>query len=212
MPMTENAEEGVSRKTDTDSPVPGAPVADGKNADAPGGGAADSGSQDVGTAAGGSGEGGAERPGEPRKRRTGDRAGFLAGGVVLAACLGLVAYGVLGAGDDEPVKPPVPTALVTYEVTGEGNVEVSYLARSESGRATLERDVKLPWKKTVEVPLGKAPSIGLVLDGKGGEVRCALAIRGRHVQGATASGEYGRATCSGELPSPSPTGKEETAS
>jgi hypothetical protein len=58
----------------------------------------------------------------------------------------------------------------------------------------------LPWHRTVEVPLGRSPVVSVVLGEKGGRARCALAIRGRHVQSATAVGEFGRATCSGELP------------
>ncbi|MEV0318100.1 hypothetical protein ACIBKX_07535 [Streptomyces sp. NPDC050658] len=138
------------------------------------------------------------------KLRGGDRRAYIAGGAVLAACLGLVVLGVLDT-EDEPAKRRVPTASVTYELSGEGNVEVSYLARSEEGRATIAKNVRLPWKKTVQVPLGKAPSVNIVLDKKGGQVRCALAVRGKHVQSATASGGYGRATCSGELPAPVPT-------
>ncbi|AZQ40650.1 hypothetical protein EJ357_28800 [Streptomyces cyaneochromogenes] len=112
--------------------------------------------------------------------------------------------GGLGTSDagDGKAESDTPTAAVTYEVTGEGRVEVSYLARSEEGKATVDKDVELPWKKTVEVPLGKAPVVSIVLDGKGGQARCALAIKGRHVQSATASGTYGRATCMGELPTP----------
>ncbi|MEV5316418.1 hypothetical protein AB0K92_01870 [Streptomyces sp. NPDC052687] len=49
-----------------------------------------------------------------------------------------------------------------------------------------------------------------VLDGNDGGARCALVIRGRHVQTATAFDTYGRATCSGELPAPETT--EEAAS
>ncbi|MGW4022141.1 hypothetical protein [Streptomyces sp. NPDC005009] len=133
------------------------------------------------------------------KRRGGDRAGFIAAGAILVVCLGFVLYGVLGTeGDPEPERPKTPTAAVTYRVTGEGNVDVSYLARSEEGKATVEKDVELPWEKTVRVPVGQPPTLNIVLDDKGGQARCALAVRGAHVQGATASGTYGRATCSAE--------------
>ncbi|MFG3126527.1 hypothetical protein [Streptomyces tendae] len=133
----------------------------------------------------------------------GDRPAFVAAGVVVIACLGLVLYGILGTEDDAaPEQQKTPTAAVTYEVAGEGNVEVSYLSRGNKGRATVETDVELPWKKTVHVPLGKRPTISILLDGGGGQARCVLAIRGKHVQGATASGAYGRATCAGELPAP----------
>ncbi|MFC8897250.1 hypothetical protein [Streptomyces cinereoruber] len=129
-----------------------------------------------------------------------DRRGLLVAGIVLLACLGLVGYGMLDT--EEPPKPrAVPTAEVTYKVTGTGTAEISYLARSEDGTATVEKDVTLPWKKSVQAPLGKVPTVVVVLDGKGGQAACTLAIRGKHVQRATATGKYGRATCTGELPS-----------
>lgn len=148
---------------------------------------------------------GEENPG------SGDRSALVIAGTALAACAGLVLFGVFGGfGEEEKPERQVPTASVTYEVTGEGRVEVSYLARSEEGKATVAKDVELPWKKTVEVPLGKAPVVEIVLDGKGGQARCTLAIKGRHVQSATAFGTYGRATCTGELPAPESTAKEGT--
>jgi hypothetical protein len=151
---------------------------------------------------------------EPTQKETGkekpadgDRSALVIAGVALAACLGLALFGVFGdlglpGGEDDKPERHVPTTAVTYEVTGEGRVDVSYLARSEEGKATVEKDVELPWKRTVEVPLGKAPVVSIVLDGKGGQARCALAVKGRHVQSATASGTYGRATCTGELSAP----------
>jgi len=129
----------------------------------------------------------------------GGRAGAAIAAVLLLACGGLVGYGVLNT-EDGPKSPTTPAAEVTYEVTGEGPVEISYLARSEDGAATVVRDVELPWKKTVQVPLGKAPTVAIVLGEKGGQAACTLAIRGKHVQRATAMGEFGRATCAGELP------------
>ncbi|MFE2554722.1 MmpS family transport accessory protein [Streptomyces sp. NPDC059352] len=127
-----------------------------------------------------------------------DRRGLLVAGIILLACLGLIGYGMLNT-DERPKPQAVPTAEVTYEVTGTGTAEISYLARSEDGTATVEKGVKLPWKKSVQAPLGKAPTVAVVLDGKGGQAACTLAIRGKHVQRATATGEFGRATCSGEL-------------
>ncbi|MEU9702614.1 MmpS family transport accessory protein [Streptomyces sp. NPDC047981] len=127
-----------------------------------------------------------------------DRQGLLVAGIVLLACLGLVGYGMLDT-DEQPKPRAVPTAEVTYEVTGTGTAEISYLARSEDGTARVEKGITLPWKKSVQVPLGKAPTVAVVLDGKGGQAACTLAIRGQHVQRATAIGEFGRATCSGQL-------------
>nr|WTB34320.1 MmpS family transport accessory protein [Streptomyces sp. NBC_00830] len=133
-----------------------------------------------------------------------DRRGFVIAAAVVAACTGLVLYGILNT-EDQPKPRAVPTAEVTYEVTGTGTAEISYLARSEAGDATVEKAVKLPWTKSVQVPLGKAPSVNITLDGKGGQALCSLAIRGKHIQSATASGTYGRATCTGELPTPAAT-------
>lgn len=134
----------------------------------------------------------AEQPGP-------DRRGPAIAVAVLLACGGLIGYGVLNS-DEQPKPRSFPTVEVAYEVTGTGTAEISYLARSESGEATVEKGVTLPWKKSVQVPLGKAPNIGIVLDEKGGQASCTLAIRGKHVQLATASGRFGRATCTGELP------------
>ncbi|MFC9619091.1 hypothetical protein ACFTXM_03530 [Streptomyces sp. NPDC056930] len=129
-----------------------------------------------------------------------DRRGLLVAAVLLLVCAGAVGYGVLST-EDEPRARSVPTAEVTYEVTGTGTAELSYLARDESGRATVEKRVALPWKKSVEVPVGERPTIAVVLDEKGGEAGCSLAVRGKHVQRTTASGPFARATCSGELKS-----------
>ncbi|MFE7327736.1 hypothetical protein ACFU8W_22595 [Streptomyces sp. NPDC057565] len=103
--------------------------------------------------------------------RSVDRRGIAVGVALIAACAGLVVYGVLNT-DEEPAKPPVPTAAVTYEVTGKGTVDLTYQARSETGTAVVVHDATLPWKKTVRVPPGKAPTIRVVLGGKGCEARC----------------------------------------
>jgi hypothetical protein len=135
-----------------------------------------------------------------------DRAGLITAAVALAACGGLVLYGVLSGGEEK--KQPerkVPTASVTYEVTGTGTADITYQARSESGKATVVKGAGLPWRKTVPVPLGRSPVVSIVLGEQGGQARCAVAVQGRHLQSATASGGFGRATCTGTLPSPSPT-------
>ncbi|WP_351229422.1 MmpS family transport accessory protein [Streptomyces sp. NPDC002133] len=138
--------------------------------------------------------------GNVENRNSGDRRGLLIAAAVLLACSGLVGYGVLTTEDQQPKPRAVPTAEVTYEVTGSGTAEISYLGHSESGTATVETSVTLPWKKSVQVPLGKNPTVGIVLDGKGGQASCTLAVRGKHVQRSTAMGGFGRATCTGQLP------------
>ncbi|MCP9991037.1 hypothetical protein LUX09_11875 [Streptomyces albogriseolus] len=96
------------------------------------------------------------------------RAVVLIATVLLLACAGLVGYGLLDT-EEEPRKPSTPTAAVTYEVTGDGTAEISFLGRNEDGRATVVRDAELPWKRTVRVPLGMAPTVAIVLGEKGGQ-------------------------------------------
>ena len=124
----------------------------------------------------------------------GGRAGLVIAAVLLLACGGLVGYGLLDT-EDEPEPPATRTAAVTYEVTGDGPAEISYLGRDTDGAATVVRDAELPWKRTVQVPLGQAPTVAVVLGEKGGQAACTLAVRGKHLQSATAAGEIGRATC-----------------
>ncbi|MGC9542533.1 hypothetical protein [Streptomyces sp. UG1] len=132
------------------------------------------------------------------KKTSGDRAGLLAAGVALALCGGFVLYGVLDSGkDDKKPADRTPTAAVTYEVTGQGTADITYQARNETGEATVVKATTLPWRKTVDVPLGQEPVISIVLGEKGGQARCTLAISGKHVQSATATGTFGRATCTG---------------
>ncbi|MFF7339110.1 MmpS family transport accessory protein [Streptomyces sp. NPDC008163] len=138
----------------------------------------------------------------PKTERV-DRRGIAAAAALFAACAGLVVYGVLDT--NETPERHVPTASVTYEVTGDGTADLTYQARDESGKAVTVRGAELPWRKTVRVPLGKPPVVTVALDAKGGRASCQLAVRGVHVQTATAYGTYGRATCQGELPSPEPT-------
>ncbi|MFE6919011.1 MmpS family transport accessory protein [Streptomyces rubiginosohelvolus] len=104
-----------------------------------------------------------------------------------------LAYGLLTA--DRSGERPVPTAEVAYEVTGSGTADITYLARSTSGTTTTERGVRLPWKKTVEVPLGEEPVVRIQLDAAGGQAGCALSVRGDHRQRATAQGAHGKAVC-----------------
>jgi hypothetical protein len=136
---------------------------------------------------------------QPAARRA-DRAGLIAAGGLLAACAGLILYGVLGGGDDDTTPARTPTASVTYEVTGSGSADITYQGGSETGKAVSVDAAELPWRTTVDVPLGQDPVISITLDERGGQARCALAVRDRHVQSATAAGEFGRATCAGALP------------
>ncbi|MFD7403968.1 hypothetical protein ACFV7R_15110 [Streptomyces sp. NPDC059866] len=91
---------------------------------------------------------------------------------------------------------------MTYEVNGEGTANLTYQAHSEAGEAVVAKSIELAWKKTIEVPLDRAPVVTITLGEQGGQARCTLAVRGEHVQTATAFGKFGRATCQGEFAAP----------
>ncbi|MBC9731549.1 hypothetical protein H8R17_45275 [Streptomyces sp. TRM68367] len=118
----------------------------------------------------------------------------------------MVVYGLLdttgGNDNGKGQHRTTPTAPVTYEVTGTGTADLTYQARNQAGKATVVHHAHLPWRTTVDVPVGHDPTISIILGKKGGNARCTLAIRSHHVQSATATGAHGRATCSGVLPTP----------
>lgn len=141
-----------------------------------------------------------------------DRRGIAVAAVLLLACAGLITYGVLDTGADKAGgKTAVPTAAVTYEVLGEGAADISYRGDGTDGRADVVKNAELPWKKTVNVPLGTSPIVNITLGEKGGEASCTLAVRGKHVQRSTASGAFGRSTCTAELPAPEPSAPAENS-
>ncbi|MGA4838852.1 hypothetical protein [Streptomyces sp. G45] len=93
-----------------------------------------------------------------------------------------------------PEASPRPTTPVTYEVTGRGTADITYLTRTTTATRTA---VPLPWKKTVPLPRDEQPILRIQLPAKGGEAHCTLAIQGHHQQRATAYGAYGKAVCTG---------------
>ncbi|MFF5919870.1 hypothetical protein ACFY8C_16235 [Streptomyces flavochromogenes] len=135
----------------------------------------------------------------PDERGT-DRGGIVVAAVLLLACALFVAFGVLAPEKAPPeARATEPTAEVTYEVVGEGTADITYRAAGDDAAAVVTR-VGLPWRKTVNLPAGTSPSVNVTLDEEGGTASCTLAVRGEHVQRATATGAFGRTTCSGELP------------
>jgi hypothetical protein len=120
----------------------------------------------------------ASRTGTAHAEQGAFRAGFVAGGVALAACTGLVLFSVLHTDDSGPTtEHRAPAAPVSYEVTGKGTADITYQARNTSGKATVVEAATLPWHTTVDVPLGQHPSVSIVLTQQGGQARCTLTIR-----------------------------------
>ncbi|MEU9879144.1 hypothetical protein [Streptomyces phaeochromogenes] len=147
-----------------------------------------------------------EQPEPETPKAAGSSRAFGRHGLVIAAAFlitvgALITYGIVNS-EDKPAdkQTRVPTAEVVYEVLGEGTVDISYRGDGTNDRAAVAENVRLPWKKSVSVPLGKNPTVNIALGETGGQASCTLTISGRHVQRATASGAFGRNTCSGELP------------
>lgn len=130
------------------------------------------------------------------------RGGIAVGAALLLVCGAFAAYGVFSSDEDPAAdRATTPAAEVTYEVLGDGPAAISY--RGAGGdKADVVANVSLPWRKTVSVPLGASPIVNVTLGEKGGTVSCTLAVDGKHVQRATATGAYGRTTCTGELSTP----------
>ncbi|MFF1957322.1 hypothetical protein ACFVWX_10070 [Streptomyces sp. NPDC058220] len=139
-------------------------------------------------------------PAEHRPERSGtDRRTLVGVAVTVLLAAGVVTYGIL-ATPDEPKAKPVQAAAVTYEVRGSGTVKIDFIAHGKQTKSLTVSGSELPWRKNVKVALGTEPTVRIVLDGKGGDADCAVAVRGKHVQRSTAAGPYGRATCSAPLP------------
>ncbi|MEU6982219.1 MmpS family transport accessory protein [Streptomyces sp. NPDC046324] len=130
-----------------------------------------------------------------------DRTGIAVAAALLLGCAALVAYGFAGGGEDRaPRRAATETVGVTYEVLGEGTADITYRGGGDGDRAESVRGARLPWRKTVDVPRGAAPLVNITLGERGGSASCALTVDGRHVQRATASGAFGRSTCTGAAP------------
>ncbi|MGW8885280.1 hypothetical protein [Streptomyces sp. NPDC055749] len=123
-----------------------------------------------------------------------------ASGCVLAAALAVVTV-LVWPGPDE--TPPPYTVPVAYEVTGEGKADITYHAGVSGKKAASghESSAELPWHRTAAVTPKSGPAtVTVQLGGQGGQATCTVLLRGREVQAATASGPYGRATCTAEIP------------
>jgi hypothetical protein len=115
---------------------------------------------------------------------------------------------------EAPNLPGLPTALptlptdlpalpgttgrpitVTYEVTGDGPVQIGYV--DKSGEPKHVADVKLPWKATTTMD---SPTFLLVTaireDTGAGSVRCRISVDGEEVAQSSRDGGFATVACS----------------
>lgn len=110
---------------------------------------------------------------------------------VTILCIALAASGCTS--DHHDHSPPGRT--ITYRVSGHGTADITYRAPHAHGARSVTA-ARLPWSTTVDLPTTEgAPVLTVVLGTEGGQAACSIAVAGRRVQRAIASGTFGRATC-----------------
>ncbi|MGW0998358.1 hypothetical protein ACWD5V_34820 [Streptomyces sp. NPDC002523] len=125
-------------------------------------------------------------------------------GVVGAALLA-VGIAITWDGRDRATPPPY-SVPVAYHVTGTGTADITYhagLGKHPDKKAPFghEATARLPWDAAAHVTPADGPAtVTVQLGAKGGHVSCRVDVRGREIQMATASGPYGRATCTADIP------------
>ncbi|WP_411142772.1 hypothetical protein [Streptomyces sp. x-80] len=120
----------------------------------------------------------------------------------LVATTSLTAVLIAGCGTGEAVKSEFDKLdakefKVVYEVTGTGVKTVTY-EEGNQGQMSSEtaEDPKLPWKKEFTMKgIATSPNVSLMLGEKGGKADCVITINGKEAKRATATGEFGTASC-----------------
>lgn len=91
------------------------------------------------------------------------------------------------------------TAAITYEVTGKTAGSITYTTDG-AGSQEQQSDVKLPWRKTINVPSGFAFVSILAQNGGKGQISCKITDgTGKVIKQATSNGAYAIASCSGSV-------------
>jgi hypothetical protein len=135
---------------------------------------------------------------EPGKENIGKLVGFL--------LLAVIVVGFVIAASNSRPQPasggviydnPTNSHLVTYQVQGIGNVDITI--ENETG-STEQHTVKLPWKREFTAPSGQAVVLLAQKSGQAGNITCILLFDGRVEKKAEASSEYGICDVSGLVP------------
>ncbi|MEV4739881.1 MmpS family transport accessory protein [Streptomyces sp. NPDC049555] len=116
---------------------------------------------------------------------------------VVIPCVLLVGCSAERAYKDETERLDNKEFEVVYEVTGSNVKDLTYGVgdRKKESSETVENPT-LPWSKTVTMKgIATAPSLSLILGESGGKAECVIKVNGKEARRATATGEFGTATC-----------------
>ncbi|BAL85880.1 hypothetical protein AMIS_6600 [Actinoplanes missouriensis 431] len=94
---------------------------------------------------------------------------------------------------DVPGIDPNREITVTYEVTGDGPVEILYT--EQLGAAKVLNRVELPWKVTTTMTGVALVSVSAQRTGGEGSVTCRATVDGKEVAEQTGSGAFATTTC-----------------
>lgn len=95
--------------------------------------------------------------------------------------------------------PTTQTTAITYEVTGKTAGNITYTTDG-AGSQEQQSTVKLPWRKTINVPAGFAFVSLLAQNGGSGQITCRITDNsGKVIKEATSNGAYAIASCSGSV-------------
>ncbi|MFE7330778.1 hypothetical protein ACFU8W_38725 [Streptomyces sp. NPDC057565] len=122
------------------------------------------------------------------------------------AGVALLAVGIAVTWGGNGKTRPSYSVPIAYHVTGTGTADITYHAGLKTGSSKMaafghEATARLPWRAAARVTPASGPAtVTVQLGAKGGHASCRVDLRGREVHMATASGPYGRATCTAEIP------------
>jgi Mycobacterium membrane protein len=96
-----------------------------------------------------------------------------------------------------PTLPDITgrTITVTYEVTGDGPVQIGYV--DKPGEPKRVADAKLPWKETTTLESPAFLLVSAVREDTGsGTVRCRISVDGEEVAQSSRDGGFATVACS----------------
>lgn len=121
---------------------------------------------------------------------------------VVVSILGLVVsilwVVVIGKAISDVNEQATQHHTITYTVTGDAKTaDVDYSTFDQAGSVKSETGATVPWTKTVEATGLFVGAFTVTTGEDGGSVTCKVAVDGKDVKTATATGEFAVASCTG---------------